>query len=437
MKAVYILIFVLTIFGCKKDQVDEPVPTKPEPLLTPKINIIRGNNQVGFASNYLSDSIVFEVIPHRVEDIEKFSYKFSTSHPPLTLFNQSVIRDGKWYISVAWKLGNKYEKQDLTFYLTEKCQNFTFTDTCRKLDSVKVSVPVKQPWIKIFNGDPWELYDMHFSGSNSGIAVGDLPFTPGYLKTEDGGNTWSYQAHRRNDIYQLSFSGADTGIAILTNNWAMFTYDGGKTFFMPDWSPPFVGHQSSSDYFMYSEREILSISRSGGIARSENTGKSWTAYGGFTFRTALNDITCMGDTCYACGAIGKVIVSHDRGRTWVERELLLNNDLKVITFVDDKLGFAAGTLGSLIRTSDGGNNWQPITTGMRFTIIGIHFSSTLSGYIVSSAGEIARTIDGGRSWTLINKDSYGVFQLNKVLFRGNTILGLQVGSIFKYVINND
>ncbi len=437
MKPVYILLFVLASFGCKKEEVNPPAPTQPEPLAVPKINVIRGNNQVGFASHYLSDSIVFEIVPPKPEDIEKYSYSFSTSHPPLTMFNLSAIRDGKWYISVAWKLGNKYEKQELTFYLKEKCQNFTFTDTCRKLDSVKLSVPVKQPWIKIFNGDPWTLYDMHFSGSSSGIAVGDLPFTPGYLKTEDGGNTWSYLEHRRNDIYQLSFSGADTGIAVLTNNWAMFTYDGGKSFFTADWTPPFVGHQSSADYFMYSGREMLSISRSGGIARTENAGKSWTTYGRFTFHTALNDITCMGDTCYACGSIGKVILSRDRGRTWIEKEILLNNDLRVMAFVDDKLGFAGGTYGSLIRTTDGGNNWQLITTGMRFTIVGIHFISALSGYIVSSAGEIARTVDGGRSWTLINRDSYGVFQLNKVFLRGNTILGLQVGSIFKYVIDND
>src|SRR5690606_26715544 len=127
----------------------------------------------------------------------------------------------------------------------------------------------------------------------------------------------------------------------------------------------------------------------------------------------------------------------DGGKTWNTQEILLNNYLNKIYFLDKDYGFSAGQYGVLVKTIDGGENWEIIETGLMFAIIEIYFYNKDLGYIVSTTGEIGKTTDGGLTWELINKSSYGVYDLNKAIFKDNTILGLQGGSIYKYILNNE
>jgi photosystem II stability/assembly factor-like uncharacterized protein len=436
MKRIYILIYTIIalIYGCeKKEESNNTKPVNP-----PKaISIIQGNNQVGYPNQFLPDSIILEIIPEKSEDIKQYSYSFKSSDHYTIVHAQDTIVDNKLYIKLAWQLNNS-EEQKLIFYLEEKCAQDIYSSNCPKIDSISIYATVRKPWAKIFAGDMWTLYDIHFSDVKNGIAVGDLPFSKGYLKTQDGGETWSYAVNNRNDLYHLSFSDPDTGIVIVTNNYAQFTNNGGQTFFEREWTPPIIGHRSSADYFLFNAKKMITVGRQGAIAKTIDGGRTWTAYQGFTFKNNLSDITCTdNEICYACGSIGKIIKTLNSGETWEEQEILLNNDFKRIYFLDNNNGFAAGQLGAFVRTTNGGADWEIISTGLKFTIIEIHFYNRDSGYIISNAGEIGLTRDGGVTWELLIKANYGINELTRAYFKGNTIFGLQGGSIYKYELSNE
>jgi photosystem II stability/assembly factor-like uncharacterized protein len=273
---------------------------------------------------------------------------------------------------------------------------------------------------------------MHFSDDKNGIAIGNLASSIGYVMTENGGQTWNFTRNSRNDLYRLYFSDPDTGIVIMTNNWALFTNDGGKSFHSGDWTPPFVGQHSSHDYYMVNSKTMYSVGWVGNISRSINGGKTWEKYQGFDFINAMYAVTCpSANVCYACGDVAKVIKTTDGGKSWVEQNVLLNNTLKAICFIDNNTGFAGGQYGALIRTADGGINWEIKTSGLKYTIIEIYFSDRNTGYAVSSAGGIVKTTDGGNTWSLTNKEQYGVTELYNVYFRGNIVWGVG-GAIYKY-----
>lgn len=430
------LIFTALIFfiGCKKD--NETISKSIEP---PKgIAIISGNNQKGYPYEPLNDSILIKITANKSEYLTKYSYHFKISDIRVSIPSRAYIIGNDLYISASWQLNSKKDVQELKFYLTENCNVANNSVNCKIIDSLIIKALIKQPWTNSFPGDSWPLYDMHFSDENTAIVIGDLPFSTGYLKTTNGGLTWDNVNNRRKDLYKLSFCDKDTGIVIVTNNYAYYTSNGGQSFYTGEWTPPFIGHLSSSDYFMLSSKKIVTVGRNGAIAKSVDAGKSWETYKGFTFTNALYSVTCpSNEIWYACGEIGKVVKTIDGGETWFEENVLLNNYLKIIYFLDNDFGFAGGEKGALIRTTDGGKNWNIISTGLKFTIIEIYFTSKDIGYIVSSVGEISKTDDGGKTWHQINKDNYGVYSLNNVCFQGNIIWGLQGGSIYKYDLRNE
>jgi photosystem II stability/assembly factor-like uncharacterized protein len=297
-----------------------------------------------------------------------------------------------------------------------------------------------QQWEKIYepgggSTGAGAFWDMHFSDAQNGIAVGD--FGTGVLSTNNGGSTWNFISSPRNDLYKLSFANKDTGLAEITNNYALFTTDGGNTFTQQDWTPPIIGHLSSSSFYMLNRQTILTVGRSGAIAKSTDGGKSWTTYTGFNFINQLTDITCTNPaTCYACGEAAMLIKTSDGGNTWQQQTVSINNYFSKIYFLDDNTGFAAGQGGALVRTIDGGAHWAAIPTKLRSSIIEIHFLTSSIGYIVSVVGEIAKTTDGGLTWKMIAPDNYGVFTLNKAYVKdASVVFGLQGQNLFKFNLN--
>jgi photosystem II stability/assembly factor-like uncharacterized protein len=430
----FLLCIVLLIQGCENN--DEPgLPIIEAPNA---ITIISGNNQTGYPNVVLPDSLLIEISADNPEDLSNYAYYFKSLEYGNWIPSKSYIKNNKLYVSASWQLGYQTTTQELIFYLIEKCVQNSYPPNCKILDSLSFEASIKKPWLQVYSGDPWSLYDIHFSDENHGIAVGDLPFSSGYLKTSDGGLTWTETTNARNDLYQLSFCDHDTGIVVVTNNYAYFTNDGGQSFYQGEWSPPITGHQSSTDYFMQNSKTIFSVGTRGAITKSFDGGKSWNTYQGFSFINCLYSVTCPSqNVCYACGEVGKVVKTSDGGETWFEQEVMINNYLKTIYFQDVNNGFAAGQFGALIRTTDGGITWDIIQTGLRSTIIEIHFDTRDEGYFVSSGGAIEKTIDGGKTWTLINKDNYGVYDINKACFKGNSILSLQEGSIYRYDLSEE
>lgn len=424
------LLVSFIIYSCDKDDTRE-VKQEPEIIIEPteapeEMNVLKGNNQVGFIGHLLPDTIFVEIIPDKITDIDHYSYGFSSWRANVVATKKMADRV---LVKVLWSLDEEAHQQATLFLYSDLNTNKDGMND--PIASVDIYATSKSPWNNVFKATG-SLRDIHFSDDLNGIVIGE--YIDGTAKTTDGGKTWSIVRWERNDLYQFSFYDSLNGIVIVTNNWAYFTNDGGNTFYEKDWTPPIKGHQSSNDYLMLDENTLLTVGGYGTIVKSVDSGKTWKKYQGFNFNNSLKSITSVNEhTYFACGQVGKIVRTTDGGDSWTETDLLINNDLEKIYFINEQIGFAGGAYGMLVRTIDGGDEWTVLKTGLQFSIRGIHFFSNNLGYVVTTAGEIAKTTDGGKSWSLVNIKNYGVYDLANVYFKDSkTLLGLQGNSIYKY-----
>jgi len=432
------LLFLLALLilsqACKKNQ---PGKTSPTVFVQAKsIEVVSGNNQFGYTGHPL-DTLLIKVTLNSAADTSKYSYFTHTGNSGTFYIVGGYNSNGAVYVKAVWSPGPNDITPVATFYSYSGCteQQLNQAGGCKTLDSVKIMATIRKPWVSVYsatNGGIDVLNDIHFTDANNGLAMGE---GAGIVRTADGGKTWamgpSYRPYE--EVQLMAFSGPDTGLMIVTNNYAEFTYDGGKTAIQPSWTPPFVGDHSSSAYYMVSRNVIYTVGGHGQIAKTVDGGITWIQTG-FNFLNNFYGLTATdSNTLYACGDIGKIVKSTDAGKTWVQQPIELNNYLNTVYFIDNNFGFAGGQYGALVRTTDGGTNWSIIKTGLQFPVITIRFFNSQHGFIVTGGGEIAETKDGGLTWARRNTDNYGVGDLRKAVIKDETIIfGLQQSSIYTY-----
>lgn len=71
----------------------------------------------------------------------------------------------------------------------------------------------------------------------------------------------------------------------------------------------------------------------------------------------LLDVAAAGSRLIAVGERGHILVSDDRGASWVQVEVPTSAMLTRVFFVDHLLGWAVGHDGNIVHTSDGGSTW--------------------------------------------------------------------------------
>lgn len=172
------------------------------------------------------------------------------------------------------------------------------------------------------------------------------------------------------------------------------------------------------------------------------------------------------NTIYACGELGTLLKSTDKGFNWRITHRLQNvfTDFKSITFTDQFNGWIIGDYGEILRSFDGGYNWSrqssPTTKNLRkvfalrwdkawavgengailYAPNGYSFSTQSSntirnlnsiffiddqnGFAVGDSGVMLKTINAGTSWQtfslpLIKKNIYDIFFPSQ--FRGYAV----------------
>ncbi|MDO3625049.1 YCF48-related protein [Mucilaginibacter sp. BT774] len=435
-----LLLLSLSLAGCKKSEQTKPIQIEPVTVHSgaKSIEIVSGNNQYGYSRRPLPDTIVFKVTMNNPVDTAAAALNYYIG-PNCSTYQFLVVGrtnvNGVIYLKAIWTPSTTATTASLTFYTHAGCSIDEINHgACKTLDSVKLSATIRKQWTSVYTGNQGGLnvlYDLHFTDANHGIAIGE---GSGLVSTANGGKTWAQGPAPRsdNDMQLLAFSGPDTGLMVLVNNYVWFTYDGGKTYAQENWTPPFVGDRSSAAYDMLSRKVIYTVGWHGQIAKTTDGGLTW-AQEGFSFLNNFHDLISIGnDTLYACGDVGKIVKTTNAGTTWHEQPLQLNNTLNALFFITNNFGFAGGQYGTLVRTTDG-SNWSVVKTNLGFSIIAIRFFDALHGYIVTSGGEIAESKDGGLTWTMRCTDNYGVGSLNKAVIKDETtIYGLQQASIYTF-----
>jgi photosystem II stability/assembly factor-like uncharacterized protein len=284
--------------------------------------------------------------------------------------------------------------------------------------------------------------------------VDDTAGTKRVWRTTDGGAQWAPVADQilaGNDLTFVAF--ANRAIGVWGYGGVEYTTDGGDT-----WHPALAGggNHNQAD-FANGRRGWAGWSNGtsesgGGIARTDDGGKSWTAQldmpgrdgsGGFSRVSAPTGKRCYvlkwgrsggvyatatagaqwvrrvlpayeakyryyrdldfpgASTGWAVGDAGRIVKTVDAGASWVMQRSGCAARLTAVDFIDGKVGYVVGAGGRVLKTTDGGTHWKPLKTGTTKGLTAVSFVDRTRGWVAGNNGALLRTTDGGRTWVAL------------------------------------
>ena len=115
----------------------------------------------------------------------------------------------------------------------------------------------------------------------------------------------------------------------------------------------------------------------------------------------LLDAAQTGQRTIAVGERGHILVSEDKGRTWVQARVPTRSLLTSVTMVDSKLAWAAGHDAVILHSKDGGMTWkrQYFAPDLESPLLDIWFENASHGLAVGAYGLVLETHDSGSTWT--------------------------------------
>lgn len=202
-----------------------------------------------------------------------------------------------------------------------------------------------------------QLHDVHFSDAMTGMAVGDRGTI---LRTENGGSSWVILPSGTEAVlYGVFLSSVTTATIVGEEGTILRTTDGGNT-----WTP-----QSSGTTAILKEVYLRGADE------------------GFV-------VGWLGD-----GTAGFILRTLDGGDTWFQVPAGTPRYLEDVTFADENTGVAVGWSATIVRTVDGGDHWTLVTENTSSgQLFGVAFADANTGLAVGRSGLILMTWDGGVSW---------------------------------------
>lgn len=101
---------------------------------------------------------------------------------------------------------------------------------------------------------------------------------------------------------------------------------------------------------------------------------------------------------YVVGNTGTILKSQDGGRTWINQNSGITNDLLGVEFLTTDFGFATGRSGKILKTTDGGNSWvsKNSTTSILLQDIKIFKDSTVW---ITGTNRLLYSSNAGEDWS--------------------------------------
>jgi photosystem II stability/assembly factor-like uncharacterized protein len=99
------------------------------------------------------------------------------------------------------------------------------------------------------------------------------------------------------------------------------------------------------------------------------------------------------------GYAGKILDTHDGGRTWEVRKSGTDNALYKVQLLDGKTGWAMGQGGTIIKTTDGGVSWTKQESGTENYLFSFQALTPEHVIGVGDKSTIVETKDGGATWS--------------------------------------
>jgi photosystem II stability/assembly factor-like uncharacterized protein len=274
-------------------------------------------------------------------------------------------------------------------------------------------------WTRQTSGASSTLTGVSFTGADTGIAVGSGGTI---LRTTNGGSTWESRISGTTaNLCGISFAGADTGIAVGANGTILRTTDGGVT-----WESQTSGTTAFLSGVSFINTETgTAVGADGTILRTTDGGATWESQTSGTTASLFG--VCFTDTNNgtAVGRGGTILRTIDGGTTWASQSSGTVYSLGGVHFTDANCGTVVGTpfdtswtRGLILRTNDGGTTWASQSSGTTATLYGVSFSDSATGTAVGEGGITLRTHDAGTTWMSIPSGTTG--RLNAVVFTDDT-----------------
>jgi photosystem II stability/assembly factor-like uncharacterized protein len=149
---------------------------------------------------------------------------------------------------------------------------------------------------------------------------------------------------------------------------------------------------------------LVSVGERGGIAYSDDQGRSWQAAmaGGQQLLTAVYFVD--GQCGWAVGHDAQILATEDGGAHWIKQfeDPAREAPLLDLWFADRQRGFAVGAYGYLLGTHDGGASWQDLSTLLdnpeQLHLNAIAEARDGALFIAGEAGRLFRSLDHGATW---------------------------------------
>lgn len=250
-------------------------------------------------------------------------------------------------------------------------------------------------WKAQTSGVLTDLHSIHFTGTSTGIVVGNSGVI---LKSVDGGEVWSsVSSSTSNALRGVHFANASTGAAVGSDGTVLISTNGGNS-----WSPGISGAGGFIlyDVFWVDASTAFAVGEIGRIRKTTNGGSVWLsgAPGGSTANDLKSVYFVNGSTGWACGDAGTVLRTFDGGANWTDKSSLIPTaNLKSVFFINESTGFVVGESGAIYKSTDSGVTWNAkVTTTTTFNAV--QFTSTSTGWAVGNSGAIFKSTTTGELW---------------------------------------
>nr|MBI1229000.1 T9SS type A sorting domain-containing protein [Cytophagales bacterium] len=234
-----------------------------------------------------------------------------------------------------------------------------------------------------------------------------------FLKTIDGGLSWTELLVPGPNLVKMAFYDENNGILLAGSGVIYRTTNGGTS-----WqSRTLPGTERLSDIQYLSQNNVLITAENGALFASTNAGQTWSIRETGTTAHLKSMSFSTSQLGYMATAAAEILKTTNGGTTWQRLPIGFDVRLNSLYFTNDTIGYAVGDLGAIIKTENGGNTWQFINSGIDTDFLAVSFSrnNPLIGVVTGKNGKILRTTNGGL--TFIEIVSRTVQDINALDFR--------------------
>jgi photosystem II stability/assembly factor-like uncharacterized protein len=290
----------------------------------------------------------------------------------------------------TWNLQNQFQNiepgdmhfidDNTGFIIADSTQNGTFITT--------VCITTQnggQSWshfpLNNANGNTFKCY---FLNANEGFIAGrGAGGNSGmFMKTTNGGSTWSAPVLFNERVNNVFFLNASTGWVMGKNGLLQKTVDGGVT-----WSPQSLTNEDGFSMRFYNLTTGLFACGGGELYLTTDGGMSWQSVTSGTGDNLMS-ISISGNDAWVCGEGGAVVYSNTAGQTWVAQTSNTAVDFNDVAFVSATEGWLVGLSGEMKYTSDGGTTWVSQTSSSGADIMAIEMRNSGLGWFLDTDGDL-------------------------------------------------